>query len=107
MPASMHRNADERVASQSFLETTFIDQNNPTRQTAGPHWGSSELGLLGLAYHDARRPQHRWGIEVTTTTQATSLSTSSSSSSHVPRPAVADDRGPAGLPLCLGTKAHA
>jgi len=100
MPASMHRNADERVASQSFLETTFIDQNNPTRQTAGPHWGSSELGLLGLAYHDARGPQHRWGIEVTTATQA-------SSSSHVPRPAVADDRGPAGLPLCLGTKAHA
>ena len=25
----------------------------------------------------------------------------------LPRPAVADDRGPAGLPLCLGTKAHA
>ena len=91
------------VASESFLESTFIDQNNPTRQTAGPHWGSSELGLLGLAYHDARGPRHRWGrIEVTTTTQATS-----SSSSHVPRPAVADDRGPAGLPLCLGTKAHA
>jgi hypothetical protein len=100
MPASMHRNADERVASESFLESTFIDQNNPTRQTAGPYWGSSELGLLGLAYHDARGPQHRWGIEVTTTTQARS-------SSHVPRPAVADDRGPAGLPLCLGTKAHA
>ena len=89
------------VASESFLESTFIDQNNPTRQTAGPHWGSSELGLLGLAYHDARGPQHRWGIEVTTTT-----STSSSSHWHVPRP-VADDRGPAGLPLCLGTKAHA
>ena len=88
------------VASESFLESTFIDPNNPTRQTAGPHWGSSELGLLGLAY-DARGPRHRWGIEVTTTT-----STSSSSHWHVPRP-VADDRGPAGLPLCLGTKAHA
>jgi len=65
------------VASESFLESTFIDQNNPTRQTAGPHWGSLELGLLGLAYHDARRPRHRWGIEVTTTT---------GSSSHVPGP---------------------
>jgi hypothetical protein len=54
------------VASESFLESTIIDQNNPTRQTAGPYWGSSELGLLGLAYHDARRPRHRWGIEVTT-----------------------------------------
>jgi hypothetical protein len=85
--------------AESFLESTFIDQNNPTRQTAGPHCSSSELGILGLAYHDARRPRHRWGIEVTTTT-------SSSSHWHVPRP-VADDRGPAGLPLCLGTKAHA
>ena len=49
------------VASESVLESTFIDQNNPKRQTAGPHWGASELGLLGLAYHDARRPRHRWG----------------------------------------------
>ena len=37
------------VASESLfkLESTFIDQNNPKRQTAGPQGGSSELGLLG------------------------------------------------------------
>jgi hypothetical protein len=50
MPASMHRNADERVASESFLESTFIDQNNPKRQTAGPHWGSPKLDLSELVY---------------------------------------------------------
>ena len=44
------------VASESFWESTFIDQNNPKRQTAGPHWGLTGMGLLGLAYHDARRP---------------------------------------------------
>ena len=53
----VHRNWTNAL----FLESTFIDQNNPKRQTAGPHWGASELGLLGLAYHDARRPRHRWG----------------------------------------------
>ena len=28
-----------------FLESTFIDQINPKRQTAGPQWGSPELDL--------------------------------------------------------------
>ena len=28
-----------------FLESTFIDQNNPKRQTADPHWGSPKLDL--------------------------------------------------------------
>jgi hypothetical protein len=27
-----------------FLESTFIDQNNPKRQTADPLWGSAKLG---------------------------------------------------------------
>ncbi len=31
-----------------FLESTFIDQNNPKRQTAGPLWGSPKLGLFML-----------------------------------------------------------
>ncbi len=30
-----------------FRESTFIDQNNPKRQTAGPHWGSPKLDLWG------------------------------------------------------------
>ncbi len=30
-----------------FLESTFIDQNNPKRQTAGPQWGSPKLDLRG------------------------------------------------------------
>ena len=38
------------VASGSFWESTFIDQNNPKRQTAGPHWGSPKLDLSGLVY---------------------------------------------------------
>jgi hypothetical protein len=33
-----------------FLESTFIDQNNPKRQTAGPLWGSPKLDLSGLVY---------------------------------------------------------
>ncbi len=28
-----------------FSESTFIDQTNPKRQTAGPRWGSPKLGL--------------------------------------------------------------
>jgi hypothetical protein len=32
------------------LESTFIDQNNPKRQTADPHWGSPKLDLSGLVY---------------------------------------------------------
>ena len=28
-----------------FLESTFKDQINPKRQTAGPQWGSPELDL--------------------------------------------------------------
>jgi len=32
------------------LESTFIDQNNPKRQTAGPLWGSPKLDLSGLVY---------------------------------------------------------
>jgi hypothetical protein len=28
-----------------FLESTFIDQNNPKRQTAGPRRGSPKLDL--------------------------------------------------------------
>ena len=31
-----------------FLESTFIDQNNPKRQTAGPRRGSPKLDLSGL-----------------------------------------------------------
>jgi len=40
------------VASESLfkLESTFIDQNNPKRQTAGPLWGSPKLDLSGLVY---------------------------------------------------------
>jgi hypothetical protein len=30
------------------LESTFIDQNNPKRQTASPHWGSPKLDLVSL-----------------------------------------------------------
>ena len=36
------------VASESFLESTFIDQNNPKRQTAGPRRGSPKLDLKFL-----------------------------------------------------------
>ncbi len=31
--------------AQAFLESTFIDQNNPKRQTAGPQFGSPKLDL--------------------------------------------------------------
>jgi hypothetical protein len=34
----------------TFLESTFIDQNNPKRQTADPQWGSPKLDLSGLVY---------------------------------------------------------
>ena len=37
----------ERRLAGIFLESTFIDQNNPKRQTAGPRRGSPKLDLLG------------------------------------------------------------
>ena len=36
------------VASESFWESTLIDQKNPKRQTAGPRRGSPKLDLSGL-----------------------------------------------------------
>ncbi len=33
------------VVGGGCLESTFIDQNNPKRQTADPHWGSPKLDL--------------------------------------------------------------
>ena len=37
-------------AAAFFLESTFIDQNNPKRQTAGPRRGSPKLDLSRLVY---------------------------------------------------------
>ena len=33
------------IGIPAFLESTFIDQNNPKRQTADPLWGSPKLDL--------------------------------------------------------------
>jgi hypothetical protein len=38
------------VVSHFFLESTFIDQNNPTRRAHGrpPNWGSLKLDLCSI-----------------------------------------------------------
>ncbi len=41
--------AQRITAALFFLESTFIDQNNPKRQTAGPLWGSPKLDLVTAA----------------------------------------------------------
>jgi len=40
-----------------FLESTFIDQINPKRQTAGPQWGSPELDLASYRLSPLRLSQ--------------------------------------------------
>jgi hypothetical protein len=51
VPVRAHANSrlgtstDPRRTFFFFLESTFIDQNNPKRQTAGPRRGSPKLDL--------------------------------------------------------------
>ena len=48
------------VASESFWESTFIDQNNPKRQTADPPMEFTEAGpILRLTNKQARREADR------------------------------------------------